>query len=133
LIIASIESSAQESILQSPHSPLLSFSRFYNCGILISWWEASFGWWLYLRAHLLWVKVRWVPVNANMFPSIEMLAQSCFCLFLLFIQIVIHVQSDMLETLIEILQSAAEGNLSRFVKRYQFAEEVVSVNAREVF
>jgi hypothetical protein len=39
----------------------------------------------------------------------------------------------MLETLIEILQSAAEGNLSRFVKRYQFAEEVVSVNAREVF
>ncbi|XP_073933426.1 pentatricopeptide repeat-containing protein 2, mitochondrial isoform X2 [Castor canadensis] len=42
------------------------------------------------------------------------------------LNIVIHVQSDMLETLIEILQSAAEGNLSRFVKRYQFAEEVLT-------
>ena len=33
----------------------------------------------------------------------------------------------MLETVIEILKDAAEGNLSRFVKKLKFSEEVVSV------
>ena len=50
-----------------------------------------------------------------------------FLLFLLFIQIMIHIQSNMLKTLIDILKDATEGNLSRFVKRHVFSEEVVSV------
>ena len=33
----------------------------------------------------------------------------------------------MLKTLIDILKDATEGNLSRFVKRHVFSEEVVSV------
>ena len=49
-----------------------------------------------------------------------------FLLFLLFIQIMIHIQSNMLETLIDILKDATEGNRSRFVKRHVFSEEVVS-------
>lgn len=35
-------------------------------------------------------------------------------------------ESNMLETLIDILMNAAEGNLSRFVKKHEFSEEVVS-------
>ncbi|EHB03324.1 Pentatricopeptide repeat-containing protein 2 [Heterocephalus glaber] len=42
------------------------------------------------------------------------------------LNIMIHIQSNMLETLIEILQGAAEGNLSRFVKRQEFSEEVLA-------
>lgn len=33
----------------------------------------------------------------------------------------------MLKTLIEILTDATEGNLSRFVKKHEFSEEVVSM------
>ena len=50
-----------------------------------------------------------------------------FLLFLLFIQIMIHIQSNTLKTLIDILKDATEGNLSKFVKRHVFSEEVVSV------
>lgn len=32
----------------------------------------------------------------------------------------------MLETLIEILKNAAEGNLLKFVKRHEFSEEVLA-------
>lgn len=39
----------------------------------------------------------------------------------------IHIHSNMLETVIEILKDTAEGNLSRFVKKVKFSEEVVSV------
>lgn len=42
------------------------------------------------------------------------------------LNIMIHIQSNMLEPLIEILQDAAEGSLSRFVKRYEFSEEVLA-------
>ncbi|KAM4876152.1 pentatricopeptide repeat-containing protein 2, mitochondrial [Thomomys bottae] len=42
------------------------------------------------------------------------------------LNIIIHIQSNMLEALIKILQSAAEGNTSRFVKRYKFSEEVLA-------
>ncbi|KAM6157348.1 pentatricopeptide repeat-containing protein 2, mitochondrial [Erethizon dorsatum] len=42
------------------------------------------------------------------------------------LNIMIHIQSNMLEPLIEILQGAAEGNLSRFVKRHEFSEEVLA-------
>lgn len=40
----------------------------------------------------------------------------------------IHVQSNMLKALIEILKDATEGNLSRFVKKHVFSEEVVSMD-----
>ncbi|XP_006168406.2 pentatricopeptide repeat-containing protein 2, mitochondrial, partial [Tupaia chinensis] len=42
------------------------------------------------------------------------------------LNILIHIQSNMLETSIEILEGAAEGNLSRFVKRRKFSEEVLA-------
>ncbi|XP_048224016.1 pentatricopeptide repeat-containing protein 2, mitochondrial [Perognathus longimembris pacificus] len=42
------------------------------------------------------------------------------------LNIVIYIQSNMLEALIEMLQGAAEGNLSKFVKRYKFSEEVLA-------
>eukprot|EP00070_Physeter_catodon_P041873 XP_028348767.1 pentatricopeptide repeat-containing protein 2, mitochondrial isoform X3 [Physeter catodon] len=40
------------------------------------------------------------------------------------LNIMIHIQSNMLKTLIDILKDAAEGNLSRFVKKHVFSEEV---------
>ncbi|XP_062943173.1 pentatricopeptide repeat-containing protein 2, mitochondrial isoform X2 [Cynocephalus volans] len=42
------------------------------------------------------------------------------------LNIIIHIQSNMLETLIEILNSAAEGNLPKFVKKHEFSEEVLA-------
>ncbi|XP_008052159.1 pentatricopeptide repeat-containing protein 2, mitochondrial isoform X2 [Carlito syrichta] len=42
------------------------------------------------------------------------------------LNIIIHIESNMLDTLIEILKNAAEGNLSRFVKRHAFSEEVLA-------
>ncbi|XP_012520044.1 PREDICTED: pentatricopeptide repeat-containing protein 2, mitochondrial [Propithecus coquereli] len=42
------------------------------------------------------------------------------------LNIVIHIQSNMLETPMEILTNAAEGNVSRFVKRNMFSEEVLA-------
>ncbi|XP_057597326.1 pentatricopeptide repeat-containing protein 2, mitochondrial isoform X1 [Hippopotamus amphibius kiboko] len=46
------------------------------------------------------------------------------------LNIMIHIQSNMLKTLIDILQDAAEENLSRFVKKHVFSEEVL-VKVRE--
>ncbi|KAM7231122.1 hypothetical protein CapIbe_017567 [Capra ibex] len=46
------------------------------------------------------------------------------------LNIMIHIQSNMLETLIDILKDATEGNRSRFVKRHVFSEEVL-VKVRE--
>ncbi|XP_052515151.1 pentatricopeptide repeat-containing protein 2, mitochondrial [Budorcas taxicolor] len=46
------------------------------------------------------------------------------------LNIMIHIQSNMLETLIDILKDATEGNWSRFVKRHVFSEEVL-VKVRE--
>ncbi|XP_042844069.1 pentatricopeptide repeat-containing protein 2, mitochondrial [Panthera tigris] len=40
------------------------------------------------------------------------------------LNILIHIQSNMLKTLIKILKDAADGNLSKFVKRQEFSEEV---------
>ncbi|XP_066887236.1 pentatricopeptide repeat-containing protein 2, mitochondrial isoform X4 [Kogia breviceps] len=40
------------------------------------------------------------------------------------LNIMIHIQSNMLKTLIDILKDATEGNLSRFVKKHVFSEEV---------
>ncbi|XP_057163425.1 pentatricopeptide repeat-containing protein 2, mitochondrial isoform X3 [Ursus arctos] len=40
------------------------------------------------------------------------------------LNILIHIQANMLKTLIEILKDAAEGNLSKFVRRQEFSEEV---------
>ncbi|XP_015445806.1 pentatricopeptide repeat-containing protein 2, mitochondrial isoform X2 [Pteropus alecto] len=42
------------------------------------------------------------------------------------LKIMIHIQSNMLKTLIEILTDATEGNLSRFVKKHEFSEEVLT-------
>uniref|UniRef100_A0A7N5JZ59 Pentatricopeptide repeat domain 2 n=1 Tax=Ailuropoda melanoleuca TaxID=9646 RepID=A0A7N5JZ59_AILME len=46
------------------------------------------------------------------------------------LNILIHIQANMLKTLIEILKDAAEGNLSKFVRRQEFSEEVLA-KARE--
>ncbi|XP_006197627.1 pentatricopeptide repeat-containing protein 2, mitochondrial [Vicugna pacos] len=46
------------------------------------------------------------------------------------LNIMIHIESNMLKTLIEILTDATEGNLSRFVKKPVFSEEVL-VKVRE--
>ncbi|KAM5330983.1 pentatricopeptide repeat-containing protein 2, mitochondrial isoform 3-T3 [Glossophaga mutica] len=42
------------------------------------------------------------------------------------LNLMIHIQSNMLETVIEILKDTAEGNLSRFVKKLKFSEEVLA-------
>lgn len=42
------------------------------------------------------------------------------------LNVVIHIQSNMRENLIKILQNAAEGNISKFVKRPAFSEEVLA-------
>ncbi|XP_023558715.1 pentatricopeptide repeat-containing protein 2, mitochondrial isoform X3 [Octodon degus] len=42
------------------------------------------------------------------------------------LNVMIHLQSNMLEPLMEILQGAAKGNVSQFVKRYEFSEEVLA-------
>ncbi|XP_023574309.1 pentatricopeptide repeat-containing protein 2, mitochondrial-like [Octodon degus] len=42
------------------------------------------------------------------------------------LNIMIHLQSDMLEPLMEILQGAAKGSLSQFVKRQEFFKEVLA-------
>ncbi|KAM6224881.1 pentatricopeptide repeat-containing protein 2, mitochondrial [Rhynchocyon petersi] len=42
------------------------------------------------------------------------------------LNILIHIHSNMLETLLAILKDAAEGNLSNFVKRHKFSEEVLA-------
>ncbi|XP_058586041.1 pentatricopeptide repeat-containing protein 2, mitochondrial isoform X3 [Neofelis nebulosa] len=42
------------------------------------------------------------------------------------LNILIHIQSNMLKTLIKILKDAADGNLSKFVKRQEFSEEVAA-------
>ncbi|KAF3821744.1 hypothetical protein GH733_009786, partial [Mirounga leonina] len=55
---------------------------------------------------------------------------SCFAVALALNQILIHIQANMLKTLIEILKDAAEGNLSKFVRRREFSEEVLA-KARE--
>ncbi|XP_057163424.1 pentatricopeptide repeat-containing protein 2, mitochondrial isoform X2 [Ursus arctos] len=55
---------------------------------------------------------------------------SCFAVALALNQILIHIQANMLKTLIEILKDAAEGNLSKFVRRQEFSEEVLA-KARE--
>ncbi|XP_054991156.1 pentatricopeptide repeat-containing protein 2, mitochondrial isoform X1 [Sorex araneus] len=63
-----------------------------------------------------------VAKAASIFSHI-MKSESIICTNL---NIMIHVQSNMLETLIEILKEAAEGNLSKFVKRQKFSEEVLA-------
>ncbi|KAF0887413.1 PTCD2 protein, partial [Crocuta crocuta] len=48
------------------------------------------------------------------------------------LNILIHIQSNMLKTLIKILKDAAEGNLSQFVKRQEFSEEVLAKARKKV-
>lgn len=71
-----------------------------------------------------------MPINVGL-PhgvhfSVLITSSILFFLFLLFLQIMIHIQSNMLKSLIDILKDATEGNLSRFVKKHVFSEEVVS-------
>ncbi|XP_017497745.3 pentatricopeptide repeat-containing protein 2, mitochondrial isoform X3 [Manis javanica] len=42
------------------------------------------------------------------------------------LNIMIHLQSNMLETLIKVLKDATEGDLPRFVRRHEFSEEVLA-------
>ncbi|XP_077754252.1 pentatricopeptide repeat-containing protein 2, mitochondrial isoform X1 [Canis aureus] len=46
------------------------------------------------------------------------------------LKILIHIKANMLKALIQILKDATEGNLSKFVKRPEFSEEVLA-KARE--
>nr|XP_033708818.1 pentatricopeptide repeat-containing protein 2, mitochondrial isoform X3 [Tursiops truncatus] len=55
---------------------------------------------------------------------------SCFAVALALNQLMIHIQSNMLKSLIDTLKDATEGNLSRFVKKPVFSEEVL-VKVRE--
>ncbi|XP_027945421.1 pentatricopeptide repeat-containing protein 2, mitochondrial isoform X1 [Eumetopias jubatus] len=48
------------------------------------------------------------------------------------LNILIHIQANMLKTLIEILKNAAEGNLSKFVRRQEFSEEVLAKARKKV-
>ncbi|XP_058586029.1 pentatricopeptide repeat-containing protein 2, mitochondrial isoform X1 [Neofelis nebulosa] len=57
---------------------------------------------------------------------------SCFAVALALNQILIHIQSNMLKTLIKILKDAADGNLSKFVKRQEFSEEVLAKARKKV-
>uniref|UniRef100_H0WYD4 Pentatricopeptide repeat-containing protein 2, mitochondrial n=2 Tax=Otolemur garnettii TaxID=30611 RepID=H0WYD4_OTOGA len=61
--------------------------------------------------------------KATSFYSQIMNPESIACANL---KIIIHIQSNMLETLIKELADAAEGNVSRFVKRHVFSEEVLA-------
>uniref|UniRef100_A0A8D1V6N4 Pentatricopeptide repeat-containing protein 2, mitochondrial n=1 Tax=Sus scrofa TaxID=9823 RepID=A0A8D1V6N4_PIG len=67
------------------------------------------------------------PAKALSIFSQIMKPESIICTNL---NIMIHVQSNMLKALIEILKDATEGNLSRFVKKHVFSEEVL-VKVRE--
>ncbi|XP_017383096.1 pentatricopeptide repeat-containing protein 2, mitochondrial isoform X2 [Cebus imitator] len=51
---------------------------------------------------------------------------SCFAVALALNQIILHIQLNMLENVIEILKNATEGNLSKYVKRQVFSEEVLA-------
>lgn len=42
------------------------------------------------------------------------------------LNIMIHIQSNTFKTLMEILKDATKGNLSRFVKKHEFSEEVLA-------
>nr|XP_012317609.1 pentatricopeptide repeat-containing protein 2, mitochondrial isoform X3 [Aotus nancymaae]XP_012317610.1 pentatricopeptide repeat-containing protein 2, mitochondrial isoform X3 [Aotus nancymaae] len=42
------------------------------------------------------------------------------------LNIILHIQLNMLENVIEILKNATEGNLSKYVKRQMFSEEVLA-------
>lgn len=67
-----------------------------------------------------------VAKAASIFSHI-MKSESIICTNL---NIMIHIQSNMLKKLIEILKEAAEENLSKFVKRPMFSEEVLA-NVKE--
>ncbi|KAM8818754.1 pentatricopeptide repeat-containing protein 2, mitochondrial [Rhynchonycteris naso] len=58
-----------------------------------------------------------------------MKAESIICANL---NLMIHIQSNMLKTLVEILKDATEGNLSQFVKKPKFSEEVLAKVRRKV-
>ncbi|XP_059550351.1 pentatricopeptide repeat-containing protein 2, mitochondrial isoform X4 [Myotis daubentonii] len=48
------------------------------------------------------------------------------------LNLMIHIQSNMLKTLIEILKDATEENVSKFVKKLKFSEEVLANVRRKV-
>ncbi|XP_023585298.1 pentatricopeptide repeat-containing protein 2, mitochondrial isoform X1 [Trichechus manatus latirostris] len=67
--------------------------------------------------------------KAMSFFSQIMRPESITCMNL---NIIIHIHSNMLETLIEILKDAAEGYLSSFVKKQEFSEEVLAAVREKV-
>ncbi|XP_058140503.2 pentatricopeptide repeat-containing protein 2, mitochondrial [Dasypus novemcinctus] len=48
------------------------------------------------------------------------------------LNIIIHIHSNMLETVVNILKDAAERNVSNFVKRHEFSEEVLATVREKV-
>lgn len=121
--------------------PFLPFSKLWSFGVLISYWKQILACGHSFRSSFEPVRANEGGVGLKVGGGLSTwarltgfvaqcwwLAPSCVCLFLLFIQIMIHVQSNMLKALIEILKDATEGNLSRFVKKHVFSEEVVSMD-----
>ncbi|XP_040118629.1 pentatricopeptide repeat-containing protein 2, mitochondrial isoform X3 [Oryx dammah] len=80
----------------------------------------------YVLAFAIFYKLNQVAKAISIFSQI-MNPESIICTNL---NIMIHIQSNMLKTLIDILKDATEGNRSRFVKRHVFSEEVL-VKVRE--
>ncbi|KAF4024303.1 hypothetical protein G4228_016247 [Cervus hanglu yarkandensis] len=80
----------------------------------------------YVLAFAICYKLNQLAKAISIFSQI-MNPESIICTNL---NIMIHIQSNMLKTLIVILKDATEGNLSRFVKRHVFSEEVL-VKVRE--
>ncbi|KAF4024285.1 hypothetical protein G4228_016470 [Cervus hanglu yarkandensis] len=80
----------------------------------------------YVLAFAICYKLNQLAKAISIFSQI-MNPESIICTNL---NIMIHIQSNMLKTLIDILKDATEGNLSRFVKRHVFSEEVL-VKVRE--
>ncbi|EPY86981.1 pentatricopeptide repeat-containing protein 2, mitochondrial [Camelus ferus] len=80
----------------------------------------------YVLAFAICYKLNQLAKAVSIFSQI-MKPESIICTNL---NIMIHIESNMLKTLIEILTDATEGNLSRFVKKPVFSEEVL-VKVRE--
>ncbi|XP_022451180.1 pentatricopeptide repeat-containing protein 2, mitochondrial isoform X3 [Delphinapterus leucas] len=80
----------------------------------------------YILAFAVCYKLNELAKAISIFSQI-MKPESIICTNL---NIMIHIQSNMLKSLTDILKDATEGNLSRFVKKHVFSEEVL-VKVRE--
>ncbi|XP_036166252.1 pentatricopeptide repeat-containing protein 2, mitochondrial isoform X1 [Myotis myotis] len=82
----------------------------------------------YVLAFAICYKLNQVEKATSIFSQI-MKPESIICANL---NLMIHIQSNMLKTLIEILKDATEENVSKFVKKLKFSEEVLAKVRRKV-